>query len=76
MKINVRDLGRNARAGRRGEWPGDAGKLLVAVGAEPERPEPVFLNFAGVEVATASFLRESVLAFRVRCAAGTRISIR
>lgn len=27
-------------------------------------PEPVFLNFEGIEVATASFLRECVLEFR------------
>ena len=31
---------------------------------EPLVPEPVFLDFAGVNVATASFLRETVLAYR------------
>jgi hypothetical protein len=31
---------------------------------EPEQPEQIFLDFKDVEVATASFLRESVLAFR------------
>lgn len=30
----------------------------------PSQPEVVFLDFQGVEVATTSFLRESVLAFR------------
>lgn len=39
-------------------------KLIEALPAEPILPEPFFLNFQGVEVATASFLRESVLAFR------------
>ncbi len=40
------------------------GRLLAAVSAEPAAPEAMFLDFAHVEVATASFLRESVLAFR------------
>lgn len=40
------------------------GRLLAAVATEPSQPTPVFLDFSGVEVATASFLRESVLAFR------------
>lgn len=39
-------------------------RLLEQTGREPDRPETVFLDFEGVEVATASFLRESVLAFR------------
>jgi hypothetical protein len=39
-------------------------KLLSHVTREPALPEPVFLDFEGVEVATASFLRESVLSFR------------
>ena len=39
-------------------------KLVEALPAEPACPEPLFLNFENIEVATASFLRESVLAFR------------
>ncbi len=39
-------------------------RLLELTGREPDRPETMFLDFAGVDVATASFLRESVLAFR------------
>jgi len=39
-------------------------KLLVATDIEPDHPEPVFLDFQGVDVATSSFLRESVLGFR------------
>ena len=31
---------------------------------EPDQPELIFLDFAGIDVATASFLRESVLAYR------------
>ena len=41
-------------------------KLVELTGEEPAEPEPVFLDFEGVEVATASFLRESILAFRDR----------
>jgi hypothetical protein len=40
------------------------GKLLASMTNEPAEPVPVFLDFGGVEVATASFLRESVLEFR------------
>lgn len=39
-------------------------KLLTLTVREPTEPEPVFIDFAGIEVATASFLRESVIAFR------------
>lgn len=39
-------------------------KLLAATVQEPLEPEPVFFDFARVDVATASFLRESVLMFR------------
>jgi hypothetical protein len=39
-------------------------KLVAMLPTEPASPEPLLLDFANVEVATASFLRESVLAFR------------
>lgn len=39
-------------------------KLIEALGDEPRTPEPLFLDFGRIEVATASYLRESVLAFR------------
>jgi hypothetical protein len=38
--------------------------LLDAAEKEPNSPEPVFLDFTGIQVATASYLRDSVLAFR------------
>jgi hypothetical protein len=37
---------------------------LVAAARPPDNPEPAYLDFEGVEVATASFLREGVIAFR------------
>jgi hypothetical protein len=39
-------------------------KLLELTDKEPTVPEPAFLDFAGVNVATASFLRETVLDYR------------
>lgn len=39
------------------------GKLVDAARA-PSEPEPAYLDFQGVTVATASFLREGVIAFR------------
>ena len=37
---------------------------LIAATPSADAPTPLFLDFKGVEVATASFLRESVIAFR------------
>jgi hypothetical protein len=39
-------------------------KLLTLTAREPDQPERVLIDFQGIEVATASFLRESVIAFR------------
>ncbi len=39
-------------------------KLLAKTEAEPAQPEPVFLDFRDVDVATSSFLRECVLGYR------------
>ena len=38
--------------------------MLTKTISEPHHPELAILDFTGIEVATASFLRESVLAFR------------
>jgi hypothetical protein len=39
-------------------------RLLEATMSEPAEPEPLFLDFSGIEVATASYLREAILALR------------
>lgn len=39
-------------------------RLLEATRSEPTEPEPLLLDFSGIDVATASYLRESVLALR------------
>ncbi|SRR5579883_3229552 len=65
MKISMKDLDSGgpvlagAPRGRRA-----LARLLELTTTEPSAPEPVFLDFTGIEVATASFLRETVLAFR------------
>ena len=64
MRYRLRDLADNeilagAVAGRQ-----ILGLLLERIDREPTAPEPVYLDFQGVEVATASFLRESIVEFR------------
>jgi hypothetical protein len=64
MRLSIRTLAENkatlagAEAGRR-----LFAKLVAAVRA-PAQPEPVFLDFSGISIATSSFFRESVVAFR------------
>jgi hypothetical protein len=39
-------------------------KLLEVTEAEPQQPEPAFLDFTDVDAATSSFLRECILGYR------------
>jgi hypothetical protein len=64
MKIPMAELADSnvlakAAAGRTG-----LRKLLEVIEAEQGAPAPVFLDFAGVDAATSSYLRECVLGFR------------
>jgi hypothetical protein len=64
MRLDMNQLGQQsvlagALSGRR-----LLGILLNATSVEPGKAEPAFLDFRNIEVATASFLRESVLTFR------------
>lgn len=64
MRFRLRNLADNeilagAVTGRR-----ILGVLLERIDGGPETPEPVYLDFRRVEIATASFLRESILEFR------------
>jgi hypothetical protein len=59
IKLAGRPILAGALGGRR-----TLNSLLDAAGKEPASPEPVFLDFMGIQVATASYLRESILAFR------------
>ena len=38
--------------------------LFEKLKREPQQPEPLYLDFIGIEVATASFLRECIVDFR------------
>ena len=53
------DVLAGARAGR-----ATLGQLLELVGDGPRESEPLYIDFGGIEVATASYLRESVVEFR------------
>lgn len=55
------EVAAGAQAGRR------VFVALVAAVSEPTEPQPVFLDFDGIEAATGSFLRECVFAFRDHC---------
>lgn len=64
MRLNLRDIvGGKVLAGAV-NGRATLNRLLEKTTSEPDEPELVFLDFSDVEVATASFLRESVLAFR------------
>lgn len=64
MRLSMREIGEsNVLAGAQNGSRVFA-KLLSATTREPRAPEPLFLDFDGVDVATASFLRESVQTLR------------
>jgi hypothetical protein len=64
MRISMNDVGGAAVLAGALNGRGALNRLLQLVDAEPEAPEPVFLDFQRIEVATASYLRECVAAFR------------
>lgn len=64
MKISLKDVGGSEVLAGALNGRVALNRLLEETTSEPDGPEPVFLDFSSVEVATASFLRESVLAFR------------
>jgi hypothetical protein len=66
MRIKMQDVLDNASGILAGAINGRKGlaKLLEQISEEPDKPEELFLDFSGVQVATASFLRETVFAFR------------
>ncbi|MEY2395084.1 MAG: hypothetical protein QOF94_1429 [Acidobacteriaceae bacterium] len=64
MKISMQKIGNSSVLAGALNGRSALGRLLDMVAAEPAGAEPVFLDFAGVDVATASYLRESVSAFR------------
>jgi hypothetical protein len=64
MYIDMKDVGRSDVLGGALNGRTALGRLLQLVTAEPAAPELVFLDFAEIEVATASYLRECIAGFR------------
>ena len=64
MKIDLHDLCGTAVLAGALSGRTILAQLLERAAVEPAAAEPLFLDFAGIEVATASFLRESALALR------------
>lgn len=64
MRVDMNAIGRGSVLSGALNGKTAFSRLVAVTTAEPSNPEPVFLDFSRVEVATASYLRESVLAFR------------
>ena len=64
MKIDIHEIGGSEILAGALNGKKVLNKLLEKITNEPDSPEPIFLDFSSVQVATASFLRESVLTFR------------
>jgi hypothetical protein len=61
MRIKVRKLGGGKKVlGGAVEGRRDLGKLLAAIGEEPAAPKALFADFEGIELATASYQRETI----------------
>jgi hypothetical protein len=61
MRIGMKKIAGGKKAlGGAVEGRRDLAKLLEAIGAEPAVPEPLFADFEGIELATASYQRETI----------------
>ena len=58
MEISMRTVGNGSVLAGAVNGKAALRRLLEMASAEPEKPEPLFLDFAGIDVATASYLRE------------------
>lgn len=64
MRIDVEKVGQSTILAGALRGKAALAQFLAATAPEPESPKLVFLDCSFVNIATASFLRESVLAFR------------
>lgn len=64
MKLDLRHLSSSSILAGAMQGRMTLNKLLERVALEPPEPEIIFLDFCNIQVATVSFLRESVFAFR------------
>ena len=61
MHVKMRKIaGAKKALGGAVEGRRDLAKLLEAVGPEPVAPEPLFVDFEGIDLATASYQRETI----------------
>jgi hypothetical protein len=61
MRIAMKKIAGGKKAlGGAVEGRRDLAKLLEAIGGEPVVPEPLFADFEGIELATASYQRETI----------------
>ncbi len=61
MRVSIRKIvGVKKALGGAVEGRRDLGKLLSAIGEEPAAPEALFVDFDGIELATASYQRETI----------------
>lgn len=61
MRISLRKIAGGKKAlGGAVEGRRDLSKLLEAIGVEPAVPEPLFVDCEGIELATASYQRETI----------------
>lgn len=65
MQISMKEVGQGNILAGAINGKAALGRLLEIVTVEPGTPQPLFLDFGAVDVATASYLRESVVAFRI-----------
>lgn len=64
MKISMSQVGKSEVLAGALNGQKMLSKLLELTRKEPQSPELIYLDFSGVDVATASFLREAVLTYR------------
>jgi len=64
MRIDMQEIGGSTSLAGAPRGQAALTKLIAAIGPDAPQPQLVFFDFANIEVATASYLRESVLACR------------
>jgi hypothetical protein len=64
MRIGMKEVGKSPVLAGALNGRSALGRLLELVRSEPENPELIFLDFSGIEAATASYIRECVAGFR------------
>jgi len=64
MRIYMQEIGGSTSLAGAPRGQAALTKLIAAIGADATKAQPLFFDFAGIEVATASYLLQSVLACR------------